>query len=79
MVPCPACFLCEIVFKNSTTCKNAVLSVYSITSWVKKFEETSSTLNVKDTGAPKFVRTQENIDKVQIALMRSPKRSAIEH
>lgn len=56
-----------------------VPSVHAINLWVKKFEETGSTLNSKHKGTAKSVRTPENIDRVRTAITRSPKRSAIKH
>lgn len=47
----------------------------TILSWVKKFEETGSVLDVKH-GAPRTVRTPENVQTVREAFERSPRRSA---
>ena len=51
-------------------------SAHAIMSRVKKFEETGSTLNLKHRGATRSVRTEEIIERVRVALTRSPQRSA---
>lgn len=46
-----------------------------ILAWVRKFEENGSVLDVKH-GAPRTVRTPENVETVREAFERSPRRSA---
>lgn len=55
-----------------------VPSACAIKNWVKNFEETASTTR-KKTGRPKTVRTPENVERVRVAIDRSPRRSARRH
>ncbi|XP_039275893.1 leucine-rich repeat serine/threonine-protein kinase 1-like [Nilaparvata lugens] len=55
-----------------------VPSACAIKDWVKNFEETASTTR-KKTGRPKTVRTPENVERVRVAIDRSPRRSARRH
>lgn len=55
-----------------------VPSAHAIKTWVQNFEETSSTTK-KKPGRPKSVRTPENIERVRVAIGRSPRRSARRH
>lgn len=55
-----------------------VPSACAIKKWVKNFEETSSTTR-KKPGRPKSRRTPENVERVRIAIERSPRRSARRH
>ena len=47
----------------------------TVLAWVSKFEELGSVLDVKH-GAPRTVRTPENLERVREAFQRSPRRSA---
>jgi transposase len=55
-----------------------VLSRNTILAWVKKFGETGSVLDVKH-GAPRTVRTPENVQRVKEAFERSPRCLARQH
>lgn len=43
-----------------------------IKKWVKKFEETGSTLNVKQAGGPRTTRSEENALRVSDSIRRDP-------
>jgi len=51
---------------------------HAIKTWVKNFEETSSTLK-KKCGSVKTVRTPQNIDAVRASLEQRPRRSAVRY
>jgi transposase len=52
-----------------------VPSAHAIRTWVRNFEETGSALKKKPSGCVLSVRIPENIDAVQAAVVRSPRRS----
>ena len=49
-----------------------------IRSWVRKFESTGSTLNVKPTGRPRSIRTEETVGEVSTSLQSDPQLSTRE-
>lgn len=57
-------------FNLNSPCRNTILK------WVGQFRTTASALKKKPTGRPISVRTPANIERVQVAFLRSPKRSA---
>ena len=50
----------------------------TILAWVKKFDETGSVFAVKH-GAPRIVRTPENLQRMREAFEHSPRCSARQH
>ena len=50
-------------------------SVNLIKAWVKKFEQTGSTTNIKQTGRPRSRRCEENIRKIEISVKNDPESS----
>lgn len=61
-------FRVEYGLHDLSQCPSAPL----IKKWVKKFEETGSTLNVKQTGGPRTSRSEENVQQVSASVRRDP-------
>ncbi|CAG9792704.1 unnamed protein product [Diatraea saccharalis] len=68
-------FRVEYGLHDSSQCPSAPL----IKKWVKKFEETGSTLNVKQTGGPRTSRSEENVQQVSASVRRDPGLSTRKH
>ena len=50
-------------------------SVNLMKAWVKKFEQTGSTTNIKQTGRPRSRRSEENIREIEISVRNDPESS----
>lgn len=51
----------------------------AIRRWARALESTGSTAIPRTTGRPPTVRTPENVNRVRVAIQRSPRRSARKH
>lgn len=61
-------FRVEYDLHDLNQCPSTVL----IKKWVKKFEETGSTLNVKQAGAARTCRSEENVLRVSASVRQNP-------
>ena len=57
----------------------SVPSANTIKLWIRHLEETESTLSRLGHGAPRTVRTPENVQLVRESIEQSPRRSARKH
>ena len=87
-------FVVEAYFKNGDSavttqrlfrrhfnipCHGRVPCCNTIKEWVQNFRENASALKTKPRGRIPTVRTPENVDKVRMAIVKSPRRSARKH
>ena len=88
------CFVVEAYFKNGDSAVTArrlfrrhfkiprqgrVPCRNTIKEWVQNFRENASALQRKPRGRIPTVRTPENVDKVGMAIVKSPRRSVRRH
>ncbi|CAI6348356.1 unnamed protein product [Macrosiphum euphorbiae] len=53
----------------------SIPSAYTIKFWIRQLEETGSTLSGLGHGAPRTVRTPENVQLVRESIEQSPRRT----
>ena len=87
-------FVVEAYFKNGDTavttqrlfrrhftipCHGRVPCRNTIKEWVQNFRENASALKRKPRGRISTVRTPENVEKVRMAIVNSPRHSVMRH